>query len=128
MPHFDPAASTTGDVVRQVIIPLSCHTDGTVGQAMSSVIYGGKPRLAHSMITHNWDNTFSNLVAAVLANCLGCRTFEQVRNILMEGNFAFFKERLRQIGEEKHVCWICAFSVNQHASICSSVGVEPDHR
>ncbi|CAE7442973.1 BPM2, partial [Symbiodinium necroappetens] len=63
-------------------------------------------------------------VAGILADAIGCSTYEEiVAQIVTKPGFARVKEDL---GEKMDLTyWVCAFSVNQHASICGGFGREP---
>ncbi|CAE7946805.1 BPM2, partial [Symbiodinium sp. KB8] len=122
MPQFDPRRSLTNDVVRQAIIPRS--KVGDEGFALASLWSDGQGMLPRTMVTHNWTNTFANLVAGILADAIGCSTYDEiVAQIVTKPGFARVKEDL---GEKMDLTyWVCAFSVNQHASICGGFGREP---
>ncbi|CAE8618650.1 unnamed protein product [Polarella glacialis] len=120
MPHFDPRKSTTHDVVRQAIIPLSgAGVAGGVGSAYATVVANGQPRLPQKLVTHNWSNIFSHLIAAVLADCMNCQTFEKSLAMLLEPKG--LEELRKRLANKLHNrYWICIFSVNQHAGICAT--------
>lgn len=108
--------STTSDVVRQAIIPLTA--DHAV--AYATKVAEGKPRLATKMVTHNWGNRFSHLMAAIFADCLGRRTYEAVYELLqsVEG----VQDLRVKLATKLHkTYWVCAFCVNQHVGICNQV-------
>lgn len=126
MPSFDPERSTTNDVVRQAVIPLSRGTGHGEGQALASIWNEGRPVLATRMVTHNWSNRFLHLVGAVIADSLGAGTYERVIEQLetldgIEG----LREDLILLDRMDTTYWVCAFSVNQHASICAGFGSPP---
>merc|ERR1712032_1076659 len=89
MPHFDPSRSTTSDVVRGAIIPLSRDSR----QALSIILMGGVPTLPDCMVTHGWSNTFRHLVSAVVSDALGTRRYDQVAWALDEDRIDVFFER-----------------------------------
>jgi len=153
MPHFDATISKTNDVVRQAVIPMSRLSGawrevqtgraGTMlpaGQALATRMQDRVPLKAQIMVTHNWDNLFAHLVAAVVAHALGERTFEEVRTMMGQPN-GLEKLRRRAANHDTldmarriptrynlrsvEVLWICAFSINQHASICGGFGPQP---
>jgi len=68
MLHFDPALHTTTDVVREAIIPLSARPQQ---QALAVQMMQGIPTRPSKMITHNWGNLFTDLVAVTVADALG---------------------------------------------------------
>ncbi|CAE8640550.1 unnamed protein product, partial [Polarella glacialis] len=120
MPHFDPRTSTTHDVVRQAIIPLSgAEHAGDAGSAYATVVANGQPRLPQKLVTHNWSNIFSHLIAAVLADCMNSQTFENSLAMLLEPQ-GLEALRKRLAHKLHHSYWICIFSVNQHTGICAT--------
>jgi len=125
MPSFDPWKSTTNDVVRQAIIPLSRSPSGG-GCALASVWNREEPVFPVRMVTHNWSNIFLHLVAAVVAEGLGIDMYCDLAEMLasLEG-LTDIMARLESKGSLDMSFWICAFSVNQHASICGGFGKAP---
>ncbi|CAK8990477.1 unnamed protein product [Durusdinium trenchii] len=124
MPHFDPRLSSTNDVVRQAIIPMS--RQGSGGKALAC-LWEDQPLFPTTMVTHNWSNVFGHLVAAVLADALGKDTYAGVAaQLTSKKGLEQLKLHLDAEGKLDSTCWICAFSVNQHASICGGFGPEPD--
>merc|ERR1712216_233460 len=77
MPHYVPEKHTTNDVVRQAIIPASRCGDGG-GVAMATVWNKGKFVPADRLVTHNWDNLFYHLVAAMVADGLDLPLFDHI--------------------------------------------------
>jgi len=137
MPHFDATKTTTNDVVRQVIIPWS-RLDGpwsTLSQGHGTKRPEGRamaicmehyPRQPMIMVTHNWDNLFAHLAASTFASALGFFTFDHVLMLLADGNgINELRNRCTEAGCLQTTVWICAFSINQHASICGGFGPEP---
>ena len=122
MPHFDPKRSTTNDVVRHVVIPHS--RDGSLGRSFAEK-FGPQKALTPKMVTHHWSNRFCDLVAAVLADALGLKRWDGVAEHLRSpGGGERLQEQLYANGTLQSQYWICAFCINQHASICgSSMGV-----
>jgi hypothetical protein len=126
MPSFDPKRSTTNDVVRQVIIPCTRDENTGGGRAFASVWSGGQPVIPTLMITHAWDNRFLHLVAGIVADCLGERTYAHIAHQLLDSKGRTALRRTLQEREKLEVtCWVCAFSINQHASICGGFGPAP---
>lgn len=123
MVHFDPARSTTTDVVRHVVIPESrC---GDTGKALAEVVQsssrtGCLPSSSSTvrMVTHHWANRFRDLVAAVLADSLGLKRWDSIADELSSGKEEALRSRLHGQGSLDWEYWICAFCINQHASIC----------
>eukprot|EP00928_Gymnodinium_smaydae_P000853 TRINITY_DN10313_c0_g1_i3.p1 TRINITY_DN10313_c0_g1~~TRINITY_DN10313_c0_g1_i3.p1 ORF type:complete len:502 (+),score=64.44 TRINITY_DN10313_c0_g1_i3:33-1508(+) len=113
MSHFRPDVHTTNDVVRQAIIPKSRDA----GSAYVFVASAGDPPQPERMVTHSWGNIFRDLVAAVIADALGETTFGLIANLLVE-DVSVLDRMLKQSGSGNTTYWICAFAVNQHASIC----------
>ncbi|CAJ1425171.1 unnamed protein product [Effrenium voratum] len=70
MPTFNPLVSTTNDVVRLAIIPMSRDAETGGGRALAEIWSGGKDVPAQCMVTHNWSNLFLHTVAAVFADAL----------------------------------------------------------
>eukprot|EP00435_Cladocopium_sp_Y103_P075695 s59_g62.t1 len=71
------------------------------------------------MVTHNWQNLFRDLLASVIADALGEHNFELIAELLSDKEgVEVLEETLRVQGRLQDTYWICAFSVNQHASIC----------
>lgn len=123
--HFDPKRSTTNDVVRQAIIPLSKRSDPAEGGSSYAEILFSSPRMPEQMVTHNWGNLFADLVAAVLADALGQGEYILIGQLLIE-DAAEVKSRLKTSAAEHKLYWICAFCVNQHAGICGGFGAVPE--
>ncbi|CAK8992367.1 unnamed protein product [Durusdinium trenchii] len=121
MPSFITEMSTTNDVVRQAIIPLSRR--GDTGVAMASVWSGGAPRPPTKMVTHSWDNIFTNLVASIIADGLNVHTYSGISDQLSTN----VEEVRKELGDLRHLSqyWICAFCINQHSCICSGFGSPP---
>jgi len=114
MPHFSPDIHTTNDVVRQAIIPQSADQKC----AISVKMMGGKKLRPQKMVTHNWSNLFRDLVAAIVADALHESTFSLVA-YLLDSDMAALERMLGSKALETSY-WVCAFSVNQHQSICAS--------
>jgi len=68
------------------------------------------------MVTHNWSNLFRDLVAAIIADALNQSTFSLVAEILDRD--VVILERMLSKQALSMTYWVCAFSVNQHTSIC----------
>jgi hypothetical protein len=127
MPSFQPEQSTTNDVVRLAIIPLSRGTDGAgIGQALASVWNQGQPVRATRMVTHDWGNKFMHLVSAIVADAFGESEYEDIFALVSspEG-LSMVRKRAQAEGVLDISYWVCAFSVNQHQSICNSLGPAP---
>mmetsp|Transcript_91912 Transcript_91912/g.231082 ORF Transcript_91912/g.231082 Transcript_91912/m.231082 type:complete len:775 (-) Transcript_91912:52-2376(-) len=123
MPGFDPLRSTTCDVVREAVIPLSRHEDGSGGVALATRWNHGEELRAESMVTHTWSNVFMHLVAALVADAVGEQASGSYDNFILaltEGRYQELKGMLRPTGALGRVYWVCAFCINQHASICGS--------
>lgn len=117
MPHFDESA-TTHDVVRQVVIPMSKAEPPEASCAYATMLAGGNYRPPDVMVTHNWGNKFSHLLAAILSEALAHRTYETTARLLAQKQTAILQEELRTSLLRRY--WICCFCVNQHASICDT--------
>jgi len=94
---------------------------------MATVWNEGEPVYPVRMVTHNWSNTFMHLVAAVVAESLDSDTYYEVAELLItpRGLKAIIT-RLESEGRLDMTFWICAFSINQHASICGGFGEAPE--
>ena len=65
LPEFNPEVTTTRDIVHGVIIPV------TGKRACSYATYCSlDDEFPTTMVTHNWDNLFRDLIAAVVADAL----------------------------------------------------------
>ena len=104
----------TRDVVRRAIIPLTSSEQ--CAYAVSALNRDGAQR-ATVMVTHNWGNSFRDLMGAVISDALQECSFK-LASRLLEEDCAFLCAILDDIGELHERYWICAFAVNQHASIC----------
>ena len=111
-----PQEHKTRDVVRRAIIPLTSREQ--CAYAVSG-LNGDGPKRAQVMVTHNWGNSFQDLLAAVISDALGECRFNLAAN-LMEEDFTFLLEILNKSGRLDETYWICAFAVNQHTCICHS--------
>jgi len=113
MPHFDPHLHTTMDVVREVVIPGSAAERC----GFASKMMGGRPLRPKRMVTHNWSNLFRDLVAAIVADALQQSSFSLIADLL-DTDMSALEQML---GPEALAMsyWVCAFSVNQHFSICN---------
>jgi len=124
MPTFNPLVSTTNDVVRLAIIPMSRDAETGGGRALAEIWSGGKDVPAQCMVTHNWSNLFLHTVAAVFADALKEEFYAGVANSLLDLEGV---HRLEQCLEEhaSKTYWVCAFSINQHSCICDDFGKAP---
>ena len=121
MPGFDPQRSLTNDVVRRAIIPESRVGDG--GCALAD-LWSGTDMKPQVMVTHNWTNGFGSLTAAILADALGRTSYQGVAaQIATASGLEQAQEKLA--GKLETTYWVCAFCINQHASICAGFGPEP---
>ncbi|CAK9006965.1 unnamed protein product [Durusdinium trenchii] len=127
MPSFDPQRSTTTDVVRMAIIPLSRNQAPQAGgRALASIWSNSAPVPAQCMVTHNWSNLFLHLVAAILADALGKDYYHGIAEKLLTKRGTGELEAAIQIeGAWSLTYWVCAFSINQHACICDNYGSPP---
>lgn len=116
MPDFDSARHRTTDVVRRAIIPLSRKAR----TAYATVMMNGTPTLPAKMVTHSWGNLFRDLIAAIVADALDEDEYEQIANLL-DHDFDKVLQWVTQYGVSLQTYWVCAFSVSQHAGICSSI-------
>eukprot|EP00438_Fugacium_kawagutii_P027099 Skav203919 [mRNA] locus=scaffold228:373317:396114:- [translate_table: standard] len=126
MKHFNPQVSTTADVVRQAVIPLSQVGTGGVAYA-DYLVMTGKPsrQTPDCMVTHTWSSLFLDLVAAVVSDALELDEYHQIATRIREGKLDNLRQKLASKGALQNRYWICCFCVNQHASICNGVGEAP---
>jgi len=122
MPHYDPWRSTTNDVVRQAIIPLSRVEDRGVAY---STLLGENVPPAQRMVTHTWSGLFVDLVAAVMADALDLKEYSAVSEALANKRHSALRRDLEVAGSLHRTYWICALCVNQHANICGGFAHEP---
>ncbi|CAE7880425.1 cep76 [Symbiodinium sp. KB8] len=121
MPGFDPQRSLTNDVVRRAIIPETRLGYGGCALATKWSSAETKPQV---MVTHNWTNGFGSLVSAILADALGRASYQEVAaQIATASGLERVQEKLG--GKQETTYWVCAFCINQHASICAGFGPEP---
>eukprot|EP00929_Paragymnodinium_shiwhaense_P020938 TRINITY_DN13799_c0_g1_i3.p1 TRINITY_DN13799_c0_g1~~TRINITY_DN13799_c0_g1_i3.p1 ORF type:complete len:644 (+),score=89.54 TRINITY_DN13799_c0_g1_i3:107-2038(+) len=113
MPHFDPNLHKTVDVVRGAIIPESAED----ACALAVQLMEGRPTRPDVMVTHNWSNLFRDLIAAILADALDDTCFDFIAYLLDHDKISDI-ELLLLPAHRKRTYWVCAFSVNQHISIC----------
>jgi hypothetical protein len=122
MLDYDPNVTTTRDVVRSVIIPMT-RPDGVSEESSSYAAKYGSTKLPEKMVTHNWTNLFDDLVAAVVADALGEKTYDAIAKELQtpagrqqlsidsddlhEGMFLCTFSRFCQ---HLHSCVFCLFS------------------
>ena len=114
--QYSPKEHKTRDVVRRVIIPLTRREESSY--AVSSLNRDGARR-AQIMVTHNWANSFKDLLAAVVSDALNECSF-RLATQLLEDDAAFLCKVLAESQRLDDTYWICAFAVNQHCSICHS--------
>lgn len=88
------------------------------GFAYASVAAGFAPKLASKMVTHNWTNKFSHLVAAVVADGLQLEKFDLVLEQLLPDKIGGLIHKLEDLDVLDDSYWICALSVNQHCTLC----------
>ena len=113
---YVPKEHKTRDVVRRAIIPLTSREECAF--SVSAFNKDG-PKRAQVMVTHNWGNSFSDLLAAVLSDALQECSFSLPAELLQE-DCALLQDLLAKMGRLDETYWICAFAVNQHISICHS--------
>ena len=113
---YAPREHKTRDVVRRAIIPLTSREECAF--SVSAFNKDG-PKRAQVMVTHNWGNSFSDLLAAVLSDALQECSFSLPAELLQE-DCAFLPDLLAKMAGLDETYWICAFAVNQHISICHS--------
>eukprot|EP00929_Paragymnodinium_shiwhaense_P115168 TRINITY_DN8385_c0_g2_i1.p1 TRINITY_DN8385_c0_g2~~TRINITY_DN8385_c0_g2_i1.p1 ORF type:complete len:783 (+),score=80.87 TRINITY_DN8385_c0_g2_i1:33-2381(+) len=118
MPHFDFTHHTTGDVVRQAIIPATADTPyGSC--ALSDVLMAGRDAIPGKLVTHSWSNLFVNLVAAIVADALDLPVYDHlVERLTAPRERHALMAELCMKGRLDLTYWVCAVCVNQHTLIC----------
>ena len=112
--RYAPQEHKTKDVVRRAIIPLTSSEECAF--SVSAFNRDG-PQKAQVMVTHNWGNSFADLLAAVLSDGFQECSFNLVAKLLKD-DCDFLRETLANMHRLDTTYWICAFAVNQHISIC----------
>ena len=124
MPGFCPSSSLTVDVVRGAIIPLSRKGGG--GVALATKWNCEQALVPQCMVTHSWSNSFINLSAAIVGDALGLETYGDItRRLCTKAGLSTVVSELQAAEKLDSTYWVCAFSINQHATICSSFGPSP---
>jgi len=78
------------------------------------------------MVTHAWSNTFANLTGAIVGDALGLETYGDLAQRLgTKTGLAKIVSDVRAAEKLDSTYWVCAFSINQHATICNSFGPSP---
>eukprot|EP00929_Paragymnodinium_shiwhaense_P078679 TRINITY_DN40801_c0_g1_i2.p1 TRINITY_DN40801_c0_g1~~TRINITY_DN40801_c0_g1_i2.p1 ORF type:complete len:568 (+),score=90.77 TRINITY_DN40801_c0_g1_i2:426-2129(+) len=113
MPHFDPQKHTTTDVVSGAIIPDSAD----LKSAYATRMMAGRCLRPNVMVTHNWGNLFRDLCAVMVAHALREPDFGLISHLLDSFDLKSVNELLTEDALAM-TFWVCAFSVNQHRSIC----------
>lgn len=114
MPHFNPDRHRTADVVRLAIIPATAQSC----TSMAELLMEGEPTRPHVMVTHGWSNLFRDLLAAVCSEALCEPEYCRVAHLL-DNDLGLLRSWLTQVGKLRRNYWICAFSVNQHRTMCN---------
>lgn len=113
MPHYCPSRHTTTDVVRAAVIPLSSRQRS----AYATIMMQGQYTRPKRMVTHNWSNLFRDVVAAIIADALEEDEYAMI-SLLLERDIDKLERWVDARGTGLRTYWVCAFSVNQHCSIC----------
>jgi len=100
-------------------LPPPPSTRNIMGTSYASAV--NEPILPSKMVTHNWGSCFTHLMACVIADALGEETYGHLLPLLAARNTAKLRSLLGAAGKLSASYWICAFSVNQHMSICADV-------
>ncbi|CAE7391502.1 unnamed protein product [Symbiodinium pilosum] len=112
--RYSPNDHRTRDVVRRAIIPMTAEEG--CAYATSKHNRDG-PRRAEIMVTHNWGNRFRDRLGAIVADALQ-ECSSHFAGQLLDHEPDLLRSMLTESGQMQNVYWICAFAVNQHASIC----------
>merc|ERR1711937_1082323 len=127
MLHYDPLRSTTNDVVHQAIIPQSRQGIKGAAYADSISTSGGSRQWPEKIVTHAWSGLFVSLVAAVAADAMELHAYGTIEGDLVRGDVGLVRAKLAcHEGALQRPYWICAFCINQHASICAGVAPPGD--
>lgn len=116
MHNYRPDVHKTKDVVACAIIPLTAAAQCSYAE----MAMRGKRTRPKKMISHHWDNLFCHLCAAIISEVLQETSYGMVACLLNSDLDALE----RKLSDEKlldETVWVCAFSVNQHTSICNIV-------
>ena len=119
----DASGAATPSCLHVVITPLS----STEGFAYASVCGGNISNLADKMVTHNWGNIFFHLIAAIVADALDQKTYQEAYNMLVAKKYDQLMEMLHVRGTLNVYYWVCAFCVNQHNGICHHAPPNDSH-
>jgi len=116
MPHYDLDTTRTVDVVWQVIIPETAEK----GCSYADLLQSSEKRLPDKMVSHNWRNLFSHLMAALFADAAGKTSFRTVLSWMRLGSpgWDLIEAEVQDAGQLDSSRWLCIFAVNQHVSIC----------
>ena len=101
---YVPIEHKTRDVVRRAIIPLTSQEECAF--AVSAFNRDG-PRRAQVMVTHNWGNSFGDLLAAVLSDALQECSFTLPAQLLQE-DCTFLQDLLAKMGCLDVTYWVFA--------------------
>eukprot|EP00928_Gymnodinium_smaydae_P051489 TRINITY_DN3503_c0_g1_i1.p1 TRINITY_DN3503_c0_g1~~TRINITY_DN3503_c0_g1_i1.p1 ORF type:complete len:692 (-),score=79.06 TRINITY_DN3503_c0_g1_i1:291-2366(-) len=115
MPEYKSDLHRTKDVVRAAIIPETKDRCCS----MATVMMSGIPTRPDKFVSHSWGNLFHDLVASIVADALGEVSYEAC-SFLLASNFRGLKAALSAKDCLNTTYWICAFAVNQHATICET--------
>jgi len=77
------------------------------------------------LVTHTWSSLFLHTVSAIVADALGLDEYEALARQLARRQTAAVRGVLLEQGGLWRRYWVCAFCVNQHSSICHSLGHAP---
>lgn len=79
------------------------------------------PSSSVKMVSHNWDNLFSNFVAAIIADAMDLPAYKWILTRLRPDELPNLRSDLQRDGLLNLVYWACPLSVNQHHSMCKFV-------
>mmetsp|Transcript_1374 Transcript_1374/g.3696 ORF Transcript_1374/g.3696 Transcript_1374/m.3696 type:complete len:780 (+) Transcript_1374:70-2409(+) len=120
MAHFHPDLSTTRDVVWGAVLPRSSNARC----ALATLFQDGWPTRPTRFIAHAWDASFSDTVAALVADALGLPTSADIKGLLVQGGAARIRRQALVTGvHNARTYWMCVFSVNQHRALCGASSV-----
>lgn len=126
MVHFQPGASTTDDVVRQAVVPL------TYFSGFYAILGGdddiGVSKRPSRVVVHHWGNDFAQLMAAVCADAVGCKACDSMFDLLVDNEnngLDLLKQIVKPVIHYRY--WIDVFCVNQHLCICADPPATDSH-
>jgi hypothetical protein len=113
----DPIAPSPRESPRDVSVTTASYAD---------IVADGQLVLADKLVTHWWGNVFTDFIAAVLADALQEKEYQDIATKLEDKKFDDLRLQLRQKNVHELRYWMCPFAVNQHTGISPGVQCEVD--